>query len=98
MILNSRQDCNTEVIEYLKSPPSVQQLKKILTLLAMQPRELMRTNEAPYRNENLNATDLSDAQLIAKMIEHPILIERPIVIAGEKAIIGRPPEKVLDIL
>jgi len=98
MILNSRQDCNTEVIEYLKSPPSVQQLKKILTLLAMQPRELMRTNEAPYRNENLNATDLSDAQLIAKMIEHPILIERPIVIAGEKAVIGRPPEKVLDIL
>jgi len=98
MILNSRQDCTTEVIEYLKSPPSVQQFQKILTLLSMRPRELMRTNEAPYRNENLNATDLSDTQLIAKMIEHPILIERPIVIAGEKAVIGRPPEKVLDIL
>lgn len=97
-ILNSRTDCAVEVVEYLKSPPSFEQLKDILEMLEMQPRELMRTNEAPFRSENLDAAELSDDELIAKMIEHPILIERPVVLANGKAVIGRPPEQVVRII
>lgn len=97
-ILNSRTDCAVDVVEYLKTPPSIELLKEILELLGMRPRELMRTKEAVFRRENLAASGLSDDALIAKMIEHPILIERPIVLAGGKAVIGRPPEQVVEIL
>ena len=98
LILNSRPDCETEIIEYLKNPPSHQQLKAIVEMLSINPIDLMRKNEAPYKSENLGSQDLSTDALIAKMIEHPILIERPIVVTGNKAAIGRPPEQVLDIL
>ena len=98
LILNSRPDCETEVVEYLKNPPSHQQLKAIVKMLSMSPIDLIRKNEAPYKSENLGNQALSTDELIAKMIEHPILIERPIVVAGNKAVIGRPPEQVLDIL
>lgn len=97
-ILNGRTDCNVEVVEYLKTPPSFQQIKDILEMLEMQPRELMRSSEPLYKSENLDALELSNDELIAKMIEHPILIERPIVVATEKAVIGRPPDRVVDIL
>jgi len=69
-----------------------------LALLNMEPRELMRTHESPYKDNNLDNPDLSREQLIQAMIDNPILIERPIIINGDKATIGRPPEKVLDIL
>ncbi len=97
-ILKGRTDCEVEVVEYLKTPPTTQQLKTILTLLGKKPRDLMRKKEPPYRTENLDSPALSDDDLIAKMIEHPILIERPLVVRGKRAVIARPPENILEIL
>lgn len=87
-----------DVIEYLKTPPSKQELDNILTLLSLTPRELMRSNEKIYSELDLQNTSLSDDALLDAMVSHPILIQRPIVIANGKAIIGRPPETVLEIL
>ena len=88
----------TDVIEYLNTPPSAAELTEVLDLLGIEPRELMRQHEAPYKENKLDNPALSREQLIQAMIDNPILIERPIVINGNKAAIGRPPEKVLDIL
>jgi len=93
----SGKTAKAEVIEYLKSPPSNQELKHILSLLALSPRQLMRTNEKAYTELNLQNPALSNDELIDAMIAHPILIQRPIVIANGKAVIGRPPESVLGI-
>lgn len=87
-----------EIIEYLKAPPSKEQLQETLDLLGLKPRELMRTGESIYQKLNLDNQSLDDAALIQAMLEHPILIERPIVINNGKAVIGRPPENVLDII
>jgi arsenate reductase len=87
-----------EVIEYLKQPPGHDELDELLGLLGMEPRELMRSGEKAYRENNLDDPGLSREDLINAMVENPILIERPIVIHDGKAIIGRPPEKVRDIL
>jgi len=92
------QGVNTSIIEYLKTPPDITELTGILQLLGMEPRELMRKQEAPYKDNNLDNPELSREQLIQALVDNPILIERPIVIKGNKAIIGRPPEKVLEIL
>jgi arsenate reductase (glutaredoxin) len=89
---------STSVIEYLKTPPDIAELTEILQLLGMEPRDLMRKHETPYKDNNLNNPELSREQLLQAMVDNPILIERPIVISGNKAIIGRPPEKVLEIL
>lgn len=89
---------DTTIVEYLKTPPNTAELSEILDLLGLEPRELMRRHEAPYKDNNLGDPDLTREQLIQAMIDNPILIERPIVINGDKATIGRPPEKVLDIL
>ena len=86
------------IVEYLKTPPSAQILREILDALHMQPRDLMRKNESPYKLENLGKPELTDDELIAKMIEHPILIERPIVRTNDRTVIGRPPERVLEII
>jgi arsenate reductase len=86
------------IIEYLKDPPGDKELATILRLLGFQPRELMRTKEAEYQQENLADPDLTDKDLIRAMHEHPRLIERPIVLANGKAALGRPPEAVLKIL
>jgi arsenate reductase len=86
------------IVEYLKTPPAANELDSILSMLGMQPRELMRTQEDAYRQAGLDDPELTRAQLIAAMIEHPILIERPIVVSGKRAAIGRPPENVLEIL
>lgn len=87
-----------EVVEYLKQPPSAAEIDRLLTLLGMQPRQLMRRGEAPYRELGLDDPGLSRAALIAAMAENPILIERPIAVRGERAVLGRPPEKVLELL
>jgi len=87
-----------DIIEYLKQPPSYGELAKTLDLLGLEPRELIRTHEKPYRENKLDDPDLSREYLIRAMIENPILIERPIVVHDGKAVIGRPPEKILDIL
>ncbi len=86
------------VIEYLNTPPSPEKLRGILAMLGLEPRELMRKKEAAYAEGSLDNPNLSDDDLIAAMVKHPILIERPIVLANDKAAIGRPPEQVLDIL
>ena len=87
-----------EVIEYLKTPPTADELKKVLEMLGLKPRELMRRKEKEYKAAGLDDDSLTDTQLIEAMVKHPKLIERPIVIRGSKAALGRPPEKVLDIL
>jgi arsenate reductase (glutaredoxin) len=86
------------IIEYIKIPPTVKKLKEILSQLGIAPRDLMRKKEDAYKELELANPSLSDKDLIAFMVEHPILIERPIVIANGKAALGRPPEQVLDIL
>ena len=87
-----------EIILYLDTPPDVSQLTAILGKLNMQPRDLMRKGQSEYKALGLENEQLSDDQLIAAMIKAPILIERPIVLANDKASIGRPPESVLGIL
>ena len=86
------------IVEYLKTPPDKAELRRILDRLKLAPRDLMRRNEVAYRENGLDDPALSDDRLIAAMVEHPILIERPVVVAGGKAILGRPPERVLEIL
>lgn len=85
-----------QVIEYLKHPPSAGELKNILGMLGARPRELLRPKEA--REAGLDDPTLSDEAIIAGMAENPITIERPIVIAGDRARLGRPPERVLEIV
>ena len=87
-----------EIIEYLKTPPTEEELKNILENLGIRPRELIRSGEKIYKQLSLEESSLSDAALIAAMVREPILIERPIVIRGDKAMIGRPPECVLELL
>jgi len=92
------QGIEPEIIEYLKTPPSAAELDNILQKLGMEPRELMRKKEAEYKANGLDNQSLDRQTLIDFMVNHPILIERPIVIANGKAAIGRPPEAVLSIL
>jgi arsenate reductase len=84
------------IIEYLKTPPSAVELRRLLGLLGMTPRQLLRSKEAA--EAGIDAKTLSDDQLIAAMAAHPIAIERPIVVNGAKAALGRPPEAVAKIL
>ncbi len=84
------------IIEYLKTPPSRVELEKILDLLGLEPRDLMRKKQKEY--QGLGNPSLSRAELIDAMLKHPILIERPIVLANGKAALGRPPARVLEIL
>lgn len=86
------------VIEYLNTPPTAARLKEILKMLDLQPRQLMRRNEAVYKEQGIDDEALDANQLVAAMVAHPKLIERPIVINGTKAALGRPPEQVLSIL
>ena len=87
-----------EVIEYLKTPPTAEELDAILKKLKMEPQELMRKGEAIYKELNLAERELSRDEAIAVMLEHPKLIERPIVVQGRKAVLGRPPENVKELL
>ena len=86
------------VVEYLETPPHATELRRILALLKKKPREIIRKNEDPYKHLGLENPDMKDGALIKAMVAHPILIERPIVVSGKKAVIGRPPEAVLKIL
>lgn len=86
------------IIQYLKTPPDKTALDNILKLLNMEPRDLMRRKESVYKELGLANPGLSREELLEAMIQHPILIERPIVLAHGKAALGRPPEQVLDIL
>ncbi|WOT03721.1 arsenate reductase (glutaredoxin) [Shewanella youngdeokensis] len=90
--------CDIQIIEYLKNPLSALQIESILTKLQVTPRQMMRTKDDEYKLQGLDNTSISTSQLIAAMVETPKLIERPIVLANNKAAIGRPPENVLTIL
>jgi arsenate reductase (glutaredoxin) len=87
-----------EVINYLDTPPSAAELGVLLKQLGMTARELLRSGEPEYQSLGLDDPSLDDAALVAAMVAHPKLIERPIVVANGKAAIGRPPEAVLAIL
>ena len=95
--LLDEKNIDAEVVNYLDTPPTEDELKALLVMLGMQPRELMRTKEDIYKELNLKAED-NNATLIKAMAENPKLIERPIVIKGDKAVIGRPIENVLELL
>ena len=94
------QDAGVEpdVVEYLDSPPTIQRLDEILKMLDMEPQQLMRKGEAVYKELDIKNQNLSRREAIKLMIENPKLIERPIVIKGDKAVVGRPPENVNELL
>jgi len=87
-----------EITLYLESPPDAAELRSILGKLGLSPREFMRKGEAEYKDQSLDNQSLTDDELIDAMVATPKLIQRPIVLAGDRAAIGRPPESVLDIL
>jgi len=89
---------DANVIEYLNTPPTTGELTELLKMLKLSARQLMRTHETEYRESGADNTDLNEAQLIEIMVKNPKLIERPIVVKDGKAAIGRPPERVLEIL
>ncbi len=92
-------DVEPEIVEYLKRPPSVARLKRLLRLLGLSPRELIRRKEKTYKELGLGDPGLSDEDLIRAMVEYPVLIERPIVVKDDRvAVLARPPENVLDLL
>jgi arsenate reductase (glutaredoxin) len=86
------------IIEYLKVTPTKDKIQEILTILGYAPRDLMRKKESIYTEYKLDDSSLSDDILINFMVQNPILIERPIIICNNKIAIGRPPEKVLEII
>jgi len=86
-----------EIIDYIKNPISTNEIIDILTKLKIKPIELVRKNESIWK-ESYNGKNLTDNEIINALAENPKLIERPIVIHGEKAVIGRPPENILSVL
>lgn len=98
LALLQERGCTCQVVNYLETPPSVEELTQLLDQLGMTPREIIRSNEPEYRELGLDEPTLSDGDLVAAMAAHPILIERPIVVVDGKAAIGRPPETVLSLL
>lgn len=86
------------IVRYLETPPSADELTTLLRKLDMPARSLLRTGEEEYKALNLADATLTEQQLIDAMVASPKLIERPILIAGDRAIVGRPPERVLEIL
>jgi arsenate reductase len=87
-----------EIILYLEKPPSKAQLKSLLDKLGIGARELLRTSEAAYKEMGLADTSLTDEQLVDAMLKAPKLIQRPIVVTADRAVLGRPPENVLDLV
>lgn len=87
-----------EIVLYLDDVPSEKDIAALLKKLGISARELLRKGEAAYKENGLSDTSLSDKQIIALMHKFPKLIERPIVIKGSKAVLGRPPENVLELL
>ncbi|MZI92033.1 arsenate reductase (glutaredoxin) [Vibrio sp. CAIM 722] len=99
LVLLEANNVKPEVIKYLETPPDLAQLKHLYQQLGYtEVRKMMRTKEELYKSLNLGDSSVSDEDLFNAMVEHPKLIERPIVVANDKARIGRPPESVLEIL
>lgn len=87
-----------EIIEYLKTPPTRERLEEVIRLLGIRPRDLLREKGTPYRDLNLDDPKWTDGELIGFMMAHPILINRPVVLAPNGAVLARPSEKVLEVL
>ena len=87
-----------EIVEYLTSPPSADEIDAVLAKLGLEPRAVMRAKEAAYREAGMGDEGLSRRALIDLMAANPVVIERPIVVSGERAALGRPPENVLSVL
>ncbi|MDE0050556.1 MAG: arsenate reductase (glutaredoxin) [Rhodospirillales bacterium] len=87
-----------EIVEYLKTPPSADEIDVVLAKLGLEPRAVMRAKEAAYREAGMGDESLSRNALIDLMAANPIVIERPIVVNGSRAALGRPPENVLSVL
>ncbi|MCA6063304.1 arsenate reductase (glutaredoxin) [Thalassolituus marinus] len=98
LALLQEQGIEPEVVEYLKDIPSAADIKAVLSKLGINARALLRTKEAEFKEAGLDDQSLSDDDIIAAMCRFPKLIERPIVINGDQARIGRPPQQVLEIL
>ena len=91
-------DIETEIVLYLDNPPSAEEIVSILNKLELSPRDILRKGEDTYKELNLKNDKLTNKDLINFMVENPKLLERPIVIKGDKAVIGRPPENVLSLV
>ena len=87
-----------EIIEYLEDPPTVQELKRIIAMLGISARELLRNTEPVYQESELDDDSLSEDDIIKAICEYPQLMQRPIVICGNRAVIGRPPVRALEII
>lgn len=87
-----------EIVEYLKNPPTIKELKVIIKLLGVTPVDIMRKKEDAFKESGLNNAELSESEQIKLMLAYPKVIERPIVYSQSKAAIGRPPENILEIL
>lgn len=98
LALLEAQGVELEVVRYLDTPPDSATVRELLKKLGVRPRDLMRAGEPEYRELGLDDASLSDGALVAALVAHPKLIERPVFVNGERAVIGRPPEKVLEIL
>jgi arsenate reductase len=95
--LIEKKKLKAEVVEYLKTPPTQKEIKELLQLLGLKAEQIVRKGEPIYK-EKFATKKMTEAQWIKTLAEHPILIERPIIVNGNKAVIGRPPEKILEIL
>ena len=87
-----------EIIDYLEDPPTPEELKRIIEMLGVPARDLLRSTEPVYKDADLDDDSLSDDEIIDAICEYPALMQRPIVVAGDRAIIGRPPSRVLEII
>ncbi|WP_196138310.1 arsenate reductase (glutaredoxin) [Aliikangiella sp. G2MR2-5] len=96
-ILNEK-GVDVEIVEYLKNPPGKSELTAVIKALGVTPSDIMRKKEAEYQEAGLDQEGLSVEQQVEKMIAYPKVIERPIVVKGNKAVVGRPPENVLDLI
>lgn len=92
------QGVEPEIINYLEHPPSLKQIKELLQALNCSVREILRSNETDYKAQNLQDPVLNEQQLIKAITQYPKILQRPIVVKGKKAVIGRPPENVLSLL
>ncbi len=96
LALLTDQGCQPEIVEYVKNPPSVELLSQVISALGISAQQLVRTKEA--RAIGIDPKEHTESQLINIMSDNPLLIERPIFLLGDKAVIGRPPENVLELL
>lgn len=97
MEILKKKQIEAKVVNYLEGTVTEQELKHVIKLLGISAEQLVRKNESVYK-ENFSGKNLTEEQWVKAMLEHPILIQRPIIIKGKKAVIGRPAEQVFDIL